>query len=288
MDRAFLVGINAYPGHELNGCVNDVNDMANFLVSHCGFNEGDIRLLTDARATTDAIKQHLQWLITGAKAGDRLAFHYSGHGAQFPTRNVGGKVNEVHECICPVDFDWTPEHAILDTEFNGLFAKVAKNVDLTWISDSCFSGDLARDFLLPGRNVKAMPMPADIAWRMRTAATDTKGVKVTSFEHVIKDFSAVLISGCTAHQTSADANIDGRYNGALTYYLLKTLSAPNGLSQTLEEAVARTQAALRQGGYAQRPQLEGSEDLMNRPFLSQSKHEAKGSFVTRRKTKEAA
>jgi len=265
MNRAFLVGINAYPGNELNGCVNDVTDMASFLVSHCAFNEGDIRLLTDSRATTTAIQEHLKWLVNGVKAGDRVLFHYSGHGAQFPVRDTSGKVIRVDECICPVDFDWTEDHAIRDKEFNQIFSTLPKGVDFNWVSDSCFSGDLCKAFQPPNRKTKSMPMPADIAWRMRTA--ETIRAKRTSFEHVLKNFNAVLVSGCTSEQTSADAQIDGRYNGALTYYLLQTLSTPNGLLQPLEQAVARTRALLKQEGYTQRPQLQGSETLMNEPFL---------------------
>src|SRR5262249_33204890 len=142
MNRALLVGINAYPGNELHGCVNDVTDMAEFLVGHCGFDEGDIRLLTDSRATTDAIKERLNWLLDGLKAGDRVVFHYSGHGAQFPIRGANGKVTRVDECICPVDFDWTEEHAIRDKQFGDMFKLIPSGVDFEWVSDSCFSGDL--------------------------------------------------------------------------------------------------------------------------------------------------
>ncbi len=272
MNRALLVGINAYPGNELRGCINDVTDMADFLVSHCDFDEGDVRLVTDDRATTDAIRERLGWLIDGAKAGDRIVFHYSGHGAQFPIRNDAGKVTHVDECICPVDFDWTEAHTIRDKQFNELFLRVPKGVEFTWVSDSCFSGDLARDMLPPTRRIKALPMPADIAWRMRTA--ETKGVKTQRFEHVIKNFNVVLVSGCSMRETSADAEIEGRFNGALTYYLLRTLSAPNGLSQTLEQALARTRAALQQNGYAQHPQLEGSAGLMTQPFLAEPRKKA--------------
>ncbi len=267
MNRGLLVGINAYPGgNELQGCVNDVTDMADFLVSHCAFQEEEIRLVTDARATTDAIKERLKWLVDGAKAGDRIIFHYSGHGAQFPIRDANGKVIRVDECICPVDFDWTEPHAIRDKEFNQLFSSVPKGVIFNWVSDSCFSGDLAREFLLPKRKVKSMPMPADIAWRLRTA--DTNGTKRMTFDHIIKGFNVVLTSGCGQRETSADAEINNRFNGALTYYFLQTLSAPNGLTQSLESAVARTRAALLQNGYSQHPQLEGSADLINQPFLA--------------------
>jgi hypothetical protein len=240
--------------------------MADFLVSHRDFNEEDIRLVTDERATTDAIRERLKWLVDGAKPGDRIVYHYSGHGAQFPIRDQNGKVTRVDECICPVDFDWTEPHAIRDKEFHQLFSSVPKGVLFTWVSDSCFSGDLAKAFLPPKRKIKAMPMPADIAWRLRTA--ETAGAKRMSFEHVLKNFNVVLTSGCGQRETSADAEIDGRFNGALTYYFLQTLSAPNGLTQSLENAVARTRAALHQNGYIQHPQLQGSAELMKDPFLA--------------------
>lgn len=266
MNRALLVGINAYPGNELRGCINDVTDMAEFLVSHCDFDEDEIRLLTDARATTQAIEDRLHWLIGGVKAGDRIVFHYSGHGAQFPIRGADGKLTRVDECICPVDFDWTDEHSIRDKEFNQLFSSIPKGPEFIWISDSCFSGDLAREMLVPEQRIKALAMPADIAWRLRTA--ETKGVKPQGFEHVVKNLNGALVSGCGMRETSCDAQINGRFNGALTYYLLQTLSLPNGLSQPLEHAVARTRAALQKNGYTQHPQLEGATNVMQRPFLT--------------------
>src|SRR6516165_12678057 len=55
------------------------------------------------------------------------------HGAQFPIRHASGHVNRVDECICPVDFDWTEERAIRDKQFNYLFNKVPKDIDLKWL-----------------------------------------------------------------------------------------------------------------------------------------------------------
>jgi hypothetical protein len=267
MNRALLVGINAYPGNELRGCVNDVSDVADFLVARCGFRADEIRLVIDARATTAAIRARLVWLIKGAKAGDRLFFHYSGHGAVFPTRDAAGKVSRVAECICPVDFDWTEKHVIRDRDFEALFAQIPKGARLTWISDSCYSGDLARDLAPPRRTRrrKLMPMPVDIAWRLRAAKA--KGLKQYGFEHVIASLSGILVSGCSAKETSSDAVIDGRPNGALTYYLLKELGRAGGLKQPLEDTLVRTRAALKKNGFSQHPQLEGSEKLMDSPFL---------------------
>jgi len=58
MKKALLVGINRYPDprNELQGCVNDVRQMADTLKTRYGFpGDGNMRILTDARATTKAI-----------------------------------------------------------------------------------------------------------------------------------------------------------------------------------------------------------------------------------------
>ena len=266
MNRALLVGINAYPGNELRGCVNDVTDMAEFLTKSCGFQAEEVRLVTDGRATKQAIVDRLGWLLTGASAGDRVFFHYSGHGAQFPVRNAQGDVQRIDECICPVDFDWTEEHALRDKEFHELFSTVPAGVEFVWVSDSCFSGDLARAINKPHQKPKVMPMPADVEWRMRVA--EKKRVPHRSFQHVMPGFNVALVSGCTAKQTSADADFAGRFNGALTYYLLQTLEAGDGLTAPLNSVVDRTRKALAKNQYEQDPQLEGSKDIMQLPFLS--------------------
>jgi len=101
MDKALLVGINKYPGAPLKGCINDVMDAAKLISGPAfKFDSKNIRLLTDARATTAAIRERLQWLVTGLKPGDRILFWYSGHGAQVATRAGSGEVDGMDECIC--------------------------------------------------------------------------------------------------------------------------------------------------------------------------------------------
>src|SRR5260221_14636386 len=112
MNRALLVGINAYPGIPLRGCVNDIKNVAAFLSTNCGFAKNDIRLLADERATTQAILDRMAWLIDGAQPGDRLVFQFSGHGSRVGFRNDAGSVDSQDEIICPVDIDWTESHMI--------------------------------------------------------------------------------------------------------------------------------------------------------------------------------
>ena len=262
MNRALLVGINKYPDAPLRGCVNDVQDMATLLVERAGFKHKEVRLLVDTRATTTAILERLSWLVGGVREGDRLLFHYSGHGAQLPTRNPSGEVDKLDEVICPVDFDFTDEHAIRDKMFARIFSKVPPGVSAAWVSDSCHSGDLTREL---GRSPRAMPFPADIAWRLETAVRADR--KPLSFVHAIKSYNVALISGCRSDQTSADAEFNGRANGAMTRALLDELAENGGMKRPLTKLVDGLRKRLKQMGYAQEPQLEGAAGIMGNGFL---------------------
>ena len=259
MNRALLVGINTYPDAPLSGCVNDVVDMANLVTKKCGFDPANVRILTDARATTQAIRERLRWLVSGLKAGDRVLFHYSGHGAQVPTRNPSGEVDGLDEVICPVDFDWD-HNMVRDKEFDRIFQVIPKGVTAMWISDSCHSGDLSRDMPLGKRKARRMIAPPDIAWRFVGARH--KGITRTAM--TIPNIA--LLSGCRSDQTSADAVFKGRANGALTFYLLQTFQA-GWLTKPLPEVLETVRLNLRKANFDQVPQLEGSRLLTERPFL---------------------
>ena len=273
MNRALLVGINKYPApNDLNGCVNDVNDMAKFLVSHCKFRASDIRMITDARATAKNILDRIGWLLTGIKKGDRILFHYSGHGAQVATRNAQGEADRFDEVICPVNFDFDDTSTMIrDKDFVRLFSSIPQGVEFIWVSDSCFSGGLTKGFMAMPKNVnsfkiKTIPIPADIAWRNRTAEED----KVTplTMKGAAKQLNVALISGCTETQESADAEFHNRFNGALTFYLLDKLKTAAGLKSKLAELVKNVVKELKQDGFEQTPELLGSKAIGLKSFMA--------------------
>lgn len=263
--KALLVGINKYPGAPLQGCVNDVHDMAAYLTAHRGFASTDISLLLDHAATTRAISKALKTLVAGVKPGDRVLFHYSGHGAQVPTRNPAGEIDGLDEVICPVDFDWMDAHMIRDKDFHALFSTIPAGVDFVWVSDSCHSGDLSKAMPRPMTTSRAFPAPDHIAWEI--AQAKSQGVRSRSLGTASLPLNVALVSGCKSDQTSADAFFGHRYNGALSYYLLQTL-AKVGDSMPLQALVPQVALALQKNGYEQVPQWEGSADLAHRKFLS--------------------
>ncbi|WVZ99090.1 hypothetical protein U9M48_044440 [Paspalum notatum var. saurae] len=141
--RALLVGIN-YPGTEgeLKGCLNDVSRMRRCLVGRFGFDEAGIRVLADAdpstpRPTGANIRLELERLVTDARPGDALFFHYSGHGLQLPTETGEDDDTGYDECIVPCDLN-----LIKDQDFTELVAKVPDGCRFTMVSDSCHSGGL--------------------------------------------------------------------------------------------------------------------------------------------------
>jgi uncharacterized caspase-like protein len=109
--RALLVGIN-YPGTkaELQGCVNDVWNMHRALVGNFGFSEDNIRVLIDTddrylQPTGANIRRALTDLISGARPGDILFFHYSGHGTRVPADADENDETGYDECIVPCDMN---------------------------------------------------------------------------------------------------------------------------------------------------------------------------------------
>jgi len=255
MDRAVFVGINAYPyPNALHGCLNDINDVGAAVVTVCHFDSTGIVVLQDDKATADAIKATLQKVVAQLKADDRFLFWYSGHGAQLVDGDAATDV------LCPVDFDFTQATSVSVQDLHDIFSRIPSGVNAVWGSDSCHSGDLERDFYRHG-----VPKMFRRAASHRGIAAPTK---VRTFRDVATTLPNVaLISGCRSDQTSADAFIEGRYNGAMTYFLLQTLRAQDGPNVPLTTLVPRVQSALKTAGYDQVPQLSGPPSETRMTFL---------------------
>ena len=263
-NRALLVGINAYPSYPLRGCINDVNDVARLLVERCLFQQTEIRFLTEGQATASAIRDTLSsWLVQAASGGDRLIFHYSGHGSILP-----GHDGKVHNVICPVDFDFTEEHALSDLDFERIFEPLSEGVEFNWVSDSCHSGNLAKELARASTYRAPRYLPPPPAIMAQIEALRATEITTRSLSRAMDHLNGAFISGCQTEETSADAIFGDRYNGALTYYLLQELEAPTGLDQNLTSIIGNVGRALRVNGYSQHPQLRGTPEICAKPFLA--------------------
>jgi len=274
--KALLIGINRYqiPGADLRGCVNDVKNMQSVLTTYFGFANKDIALLTDRAATTKAMQNEITKLIAGAKKGDVIVLHYSGHGANVPDKN-GDEADHRDEILCPTDLDW--KKPLTDDWLRKAFNKLKPGVSFTVIMDCCHSGTNTRAILPPDAPSipRYLPNPWDLmavesgrALRGKTTSKlrTSAPAKRKRGDAVDAKIDELLITGCRSTQTSADAYISGSYNGALTYHLVKVIKDAKG-KLSYRELHERTIGQLKKGGYDQVPQLEGRSSRFDGPFL---------------------
>jgi hypothetical protein len=232
--RALLIGIN-YTGtaNELQGCINDVLSV-NYKLIQNGF--ADINIMTDLTPiipTRNNILTALTTLLESAQSGDSLCFFYSGHGT-YTRDNNGDETTGYDQCIVPCDLN-----IITDDELKAVIQKKLKpNVTLLAMFDSCFSGSVLdlRYSYMDGNNYDKF---TENAKESETIST------------------VLMISGCTDNQTSADAVMNNKPNGAMTWALLEALKqTPNC---TWRELVQTMRTLLKASQFTQIPLISSGK-----------------------------
>lgn len=283
-----LFGINKYHNAPLRGCVNDVIIMRDILVKKYGVQAPNLRLVLDERATMANMLERMEWLVTNEVPNKFL--HYSGHGAWLPVKSYvnNDEPDGKDELLCPYDFNWDT-HYILDNKIDEILSKMNPDHHMTMVFDCCHSGTIDRDFTM--NKPRQMEPPLDIRSRFtgevlsrEILAFPEEGSKITydleeAFEELImadekkapakpKKFSrhnVSIITGCRDDQTSSDAYLNGRFQGALSY-VIQGLILKNP-KITLKELRDQAETKLRQYGFSQVPQLSCSEENLNKPFI---------------------
>lgn len=237
MKRYLTVGINAYEGQELAGCVNDAYDWAEVLGAR-GF-VGTV--LTDADATLAAVTAEFRQMLVQANRGDTVVFQYSGHGTWIPDGpwgevDGGDEPDGRDEALVPVDY---PDAGLITDD--DLYRLVNDNRDqgvrVLIVADSCFSGTVYRAMGgnaapmkvssgEPTPRVRFMPpakvLPTEaLPVAQRVAEKPANGHPRTG---------AALLAACRDDQAAWDASFHGRPNGAFTEAALRALTDRNPLS----------------------------------------------------------
>ena len=131
---AILVGINDYPGVELDlpYSINEITSFKNTLLLGTNWEQSNIKVLTDTNATASNIIQKIRWLDEQENENDISIFYYAGH---------GGKTN-TNEYL--ITYDSLLSDVELAQELDKLEGKVVV------ILDSCYSGGFIEE--LENRN----------------------------------------------------------------------------------------------------------------------------------------
>lgn len=287
--KALLIGIN-YIGsaNQLNGCINDANNMKRFLLTQ-GFTEQNIVMLTDdlkmARAvpTKQNIIDAMRWLVKDAQPSSSLWFSYSGHGVQVKDEN-GDEEDGYDEAVCPLDFETSG--LLVDDEMHAIMvAPLPAGVRLTALFDSCHSGTaLDLPYMYSTKGLLKEPnflkdagedvMSAISSYAKGDQGGMIKGLKGLFNTVVNKDKASaaselskktktsaadvISLSGCKDDQTSADAKEQGQSTGAMSYAFIKVLQ--NNPDQSYLTLLQNMREIL-SSKYSQKPQLCASHPV---------------------------
>ena len=140
-DRAFLTGINDYETiGDLRGCVNDTRSLKKLLVDHFGFRKSSIRVRTDTQVTKKELRKGWKWLTSDATPGDRLVFHFSGHGSYIADLDQD-EPDHADELLCLYGMDWSdPDSYLPDDELREWTREIPDGISVTFVLDCCHSG----------------------------------------------------------------------------------------------------------------------------------------------------
>jgi metacaspase-1 len=142
-----------------------------------------------------------------------------------------------------------------------IFSTLPAKVHLEVLLDCCHSGTATRE-VPASLSPQTASLPHTIKQRFLTPPIDILCRQLDEddlpINRILKSTNPsnhVLFAGCRDNQTSADAYINGTYNGAFTYYLCRHIRDVQGVI-TRADLLKRLRASLRYEGYDQVPQLE--------------------------------
>ncbi len=268
---ALLVGIDNYPNpnHRLQGCVNDITAIAEYLHERFDRTEYQLHLQTlkDEQATRKAIIKGFREHLRQAKEDDVVLFYYSGHGSQEQAPPEFWHLEPDHLDETLVCYDSRTEGGwdLADKELAVLIAEVANNnPHMTIILDCCHSGSGTKDPLqeVKERRLSKHPRkrPLDSFIFTLEELNQLSGLREMKPEDNLTGWNLpkgchVLLAACRDYETAKEHNGGDQHRGRFSYFLMDTLSKANG-KLTYRDLFGRTNALVRSVNGDQSPQLE--------------------------------
>lgn len=247
--RILSFAINNYPGTEndLRGCINDQYNVKGKFDDE--FPDFSIDRVANTLATVGSFKKKLGYEIDILRpnSGDILLVHYSGHGTYVKDRN-GDEADGYDEALYLYD------GVLIDDDIREILDKIPEGVTVVLMFDSCFSGTITKSLVSRPEKIRFV----------QTENQSKEVMTVRSRVAVAEDMRWITFSGSGEHQTSADAFIDGKYNGAFTYFAMKALQT--GI--TYNQWFYRVKNLFEASRFEQRPQMDGNEALRNNLVFS--------------------
>ena len=258
---ALLIGINYNRTEfQLQGCINDINNMRNFLQNSLGYTRF-ITLTDDTpyKPTRKNILAAFNILLGSLKSGDEAFISYSGHGSRVADYNRD-EVSGADSVIVPVDFQ--AAGFISDDLIRiSVAQRVPKGVKMYVVLDACNSGTACdlRYKVDDSSTYTTTSLPTTYIPSEWTRIQTT--YEFTNYKETLGEVYG--ISGCQDEQTSEDAYIESEqtFNGALTYILLSILKSSDLKTLKWNELLEAVCCNERIKGYTQRTSITSGRKI---------------------------
>jgi len=204
---ALCMGLN-YRGTSaaLSGCINDAENLREVLVGKLGFEDANVRMMTDDTAVKPTGRNMLEALVDLAKASQDPAVQeiwisYSGHGT-YVEDTSGDEDDNRDEALVPLDY--RANGLLPDDTLNHVIGLIRPGVRVVCVIDACHSETM---FDLKYRYISG-----------RKSVVENAGCKSRCY--------CLMISGCQDDDVSQDVYGLGdakEFSGAMTTALLHVL-----------------------------------------------------------------
>lgn len=274
MNKAVVFGINKYTHAPLKGCINDTLLMYKVLSEKFPFPAQNINYWSDLDVTRKMMIDGVNEAKKGLQPNDIFLVHYAGHGSQVVVNDMTetDEADGLDEILCPIDMDW--QNPLRDKEFGSMLKDVPNGVKVVVILDCCHSGTGLRGNTTTNRYIAPPPsnllqnplisLDDDLNFLLPTPTKDD--VRTTQHRFLVNtQDNLILLAACQDNQTAADAMINGRYHGAFTFNLVKTL-AESDYKITYRKLMEGIHTNI--ASFQQKPQLECDERFLDTFFLS--------------------
>lgn len=202
---SLFVGVNEYEYTSwLSGCVNDANNLRYRCLRQGFWQKDESVLLTDGRATKEAVRANLSALARKARPGDTVLYYQSSHGGNHGSS--GSAAKEAYLCL----FDEIYE----DWEFAEDLLQFEEGVKIMVVLDACNSAGMFKKSAAGGaetqRGAFAFAERVRELLAARRAKPGRKGAKSSVSEETIGWMTAADYD-----QYSWDGEDGGAFTGAM-------------------------------------------------------------------------
>ncbi|MEL6250704.1 MAG: caspase family protein [Bacteroidota bacterium] len=293
---ALIVGVNDYESpkiRDLRGCVDDATRIKAYLeesfVKRNFAANPSISLLTDKKATKEAIIEGFEKKLSKAKKGDSVIFYFAGHGLRektdieiFKEDEFDGHLSSIlcHDSNPFVHKDEPEKASLSDKELRFLIHQLEKKTEahILTVFDCCHSGENTRNVVNHGppegsRQLERNPLPARSSEGFYFSGKEkqvfTASKKGLNLASVLPEGPHVNLAACKevelAMETPPDATVR---KGVFTTVLLDVLKQFKGdiNYDDLHLRILNRMSTYKQSYDAQTPQLYISTDDPNQRY----------------------